>query len=183
MTRRLFPGHPSPLITEIPDQLLAVVYPERQIQCQFANRRVDVRDGRGLDPGTDPFAMIAINAIEAARHASGQDIIAYGYNFDVNLPLEGDEPAAFLRMRFLNQPQRLGEAFGGEVHRVGISASVQRGQSQANFEIAPLGDGTGLLAARVNYHYEPGQPPENIESLSTEVRDRYGEFLAALERL
>ena len=184
LARRLLPEHPSPLITEIPDQLLAVIYPERQLQCQFANRRVDVRDGRGVEPGIEPYGTVAINAVDSAKRASGKGIVAYGYNFDVHLPLPGDDPASFLKARFLSDPQKLGRAFDGDVRSVGVKASIQQADRQANFDIEPLADGgRGLIKARVNYHYEGGEPPLDAQALVTQVRERYEEFLAALGRL
>ncbi|MFQ5880089.1 MAG: hypothetical protein ACE5IZ_07960 [Dehalococcoidia bacterium] len=184
MARRLLPEHPSPLITEIPDQLLTVIYPQRQIQCQFANRRVDVRDRRGMDPATEPFSTVAINAVEAATTASGKPVVAYGYNFDVHLPLQGDDPAVFLKARFLTDPNKLGQAFGGDVKTVGIKASIHRSDSQANFDIEPLLDGqTGLIKAHVNYHYERRKPPAQATELVTQIQERYQEFLTALQRL
>ncbi len=183
LARRLLPGHPAPLITEIPDQVLAVIYPERQIQCQFANRRVEVRDGRGVDPGIDPFGTVAINAIEAAARASGKPIVAYGYNFDVNLSLGEDDPATFLRSRFLKDPHTLSQAFGGEVKAVGIKASIHRSDCEANFDVEPLDGKIGLVKAHVNYHYEGKSPPQQADMLVTQIRERYNEFLQALRQL
>jgi hypothetical protein len=183
LARRLLPGHPSPLITEIPDQLLAVVYPEKQIQCQFANRRVEVRDGRGVDPGADPFATIAIKAIEAASAASAKGTVAYGYNFDVHLPMTGSDPSTFLKDRFLTKPDQIANAFAGVVKLVGIKATIDRQGSLVNFDLEPAGDGIQAIKAHVNYHFEPGEPPVDAGVMESEMRDRYAEFLAALERL
>lgn len=183
LARRLLPGHPSPLITEIPDQLLAVIYPDKQIQCQFANRRVVVSDARGVDPGTEPFATIAIKASEAASTASGKGTVAYGYNFDVYLPLTGSDPSAFVKDRFLTKPGQIAAAFSGDIQMVGIKATIRRHDCVANFDIEPAGDGMQAIKAHVNYHFEPGEPPRDSGAMESEMRDRYQEFLAALERL
>lgn len=48
LARRLLPDYPTPLITEVPGQVLAVVFPDKRIQCQFANLQVRVTDTRGV---------------------------------------------------------------------------------------------------------------------------------------
>ena len=184
LARKLLHGHPSPLITEIPNQVLAVVYPDRQIQCQFANRRVDVRDSRGTTPGAEPFPQVVINAVNAAREASGAQIVAYGYNYELDMPLGEGDAGAFLRTRFFKQPGEIGEAFGGTVGAVGISASVALpGGWQANFDIGPIQERAGYAKAHVNYHYDSGEPPSEPGALVEEIEQKYREFRAALEQL
>lgn len=181
--RKLLPGHPSPLITEIPNQVLAVVYPDRQIQCQFANRRVDVSDTRGATPGADPFPLVAINAVAAAREASGAGIVAYGYNFELHMPLGDGDAGTFLRTRFFKNPTDIGDAFGGTVGPVGIAASVTLPDCAINFDIGPIPERAGYARAYVNYHYEPGTPPSDPGALTEEVDRKYEQFRAALEKL
>ena len=183
LARRLLPGHPSPLITEIPDQLLAVAYPERQIQCQFANRRLDVRDTRGVEPGAEPFSETAVRAIEAAAAAGASGIVAYGYNYELLLSLREGDPGTFLQTRFFTNPQKLGDAFGGKVGAVGISASVELDGCQANFDIGPQPEMPGYLKAHVNYHCQDRRPPQDGQLLAEEMRQKYEDFKAALERL
>lgn len=184
LARKLLQGHPSPLITEIPDQVLAVVYPDRQIQCQFANRRVDVRDNRGTTPGTEPFPQVAINAVNAAREASGAEIVAYGYNYELDMPLGEGDAGAFLRTTFLKRPSEIGDAFGGTVGAVGISASVTLpGGCRASFDIGSIPERPAYAKAHVNYHYERMEPPTDAGALAEEAEHRYGEFRAALEKL
>ena len=184
LARKLLHGHPSPLITEIPDQVLAVVYPDRQIQCQFANRRVDVRDSRGTTPGAEPFPQVVINAVNAAREASGTKIVAYGYNYWLDVPLGEGDAGAFLRTTFLKRPSEIGDAFGGTVGAVGISASVTLPSGcRANFDIGPIPERSAYAKAHVNYHYEEKEPPSDVEALAEEAERRYDEFRAALEKL
>lgn len=182
--RRLLHGHPSPLITEIPNQVLAVVYPDRQIQCEFANRRVKVTDSRGTEPGADPFAEVVINATNAASQASAAEIVAYGYNYELHIPVGEEDAGAFLRTRFLRQASGIGEAFGGTVGAVGISVSVKLADDcQANFDIGPIPERPSHAKAHVNYHYERKSPPLEPEGLSAQAREKYDEFRAALEKL
>jgi hypothetical protein len=184
LARKLLHGHPSPLITEIPNQVLAVVYPDRQIQCQFANRRVDVRDSRGTTPGAEPFPQVVINAVDAAREASGEKIVAYGYNYELDMPLGEGDAGAFLRTTFLKRPGEIGDAFGGTVAAVGISASVTLpGGCQATFGIGPIPERVGYAKAHVNYHYDSDKLPSDPVALAEEVERKYQEFRAALERL
>jgi hypothetical protein len=184
LARKLLHGHPSPLITEIPNQVLAVVYPDRQIQCQFANRRVDVRDSRGTTPGAEPFPQVVVNAVDAAREASGKEPVAYGYNYELDMPLGERDAGAVLRTTFFKRPSDIGDAFGGTVGAVGISASVTLPDGcQANFEIVPIPERAGYARAHVNYHYESGKPPSDPAALTQEVERKYDEFRVALDRL
>jgi len=182
--RRLLEGHPSPLITEIPNQVLAVVYPDRQIQCEFADRRVKVTDGRGTEPGAEPFAQVVINATQAAGRASAAQIVAYGYNYELHIPVGEEDAGAFLRTRFLSEAAKIGQAFGGTVGPVGISASVRLADDcQANFGIEPIPERPGYAKAHVNYHYEGKSPSLQSDELSAQAREKYQEFRAALGRL
>lgn len=184
LARKLLHGHPSPLITEIPNQLLAVVYPDRQIQCEFANRRVKVTDGRGTEPGAEPFAQVAFSATNAASQASAAEPVAYGYNYELHIPVGEQDAGAFLRARFLRQHNEIGEAFGGTLDAVLIGASVRLAHDrQANFDIEPIPERPGYAKAHVNYHYDKKSPPLGAEALTAEVRQKCDEFRAALERL
>lgn len=184
LARDLLPGHPAPLITEVPNQVLAVVYPDRQLKCQFANRRVDIADARGSEPGTDPFVQVAMNAIGAARQAGGAQIpvVAYGYNYDVQLTLRMDS-GDFLRSRFFSNPEALGSAFNGTVEAVGIKVSVKTADCQANFDIEPILGQAKSVKAHVNYHFEGKAPPQEAEALAEQVMEKYRHFRQALERL
>jgi hypothetical protein len=183
LARRLLPGHPAPLITEIPNQVLAVVYPDRQIQCEFANRRATVRDSRGGQPGAEPFGQVAINAVGAAREAGAPRIVAYGYNYELHMPLGNGDAGAFLRTRFFRQPDEIGQAFGGRGGPVGIGASVTLSDCEVKFDIAPIPERSGYAKAHVNYHYEGREPPPDAEALAEEAGRRCNEFRAALEKL
>jgi hypothetical protein len=183
LARKLLPGHPAPLITEIPNQVLSVVYPDRQIQCEFANRRARVRDSRGAQAGAEPFAQVAVNAVAAAREAGANSIVAYGYNYELHMPLGNGEAGTFLRTRFFRQPDEIGQAFGGRGGPVGISASVTVADCEVNFDIAPVPERTGYAKAHVNYHYEGKEPPLDVPSLAQEAERKYDEFRAALEKL
>jgi hypothetical protein len=183
LARKLLPGHPAPLITEIPNQVLAIVYPDRQIQCEFANRRARVRDDRGSQPGAEPFPQVAINAVEAAREAGARSIVAYGYNYELHMPLGSGDAGTFLRTRFFRQPDEIGQAFGGKGGPVGISAWVRLADCEVSFDIAPIPERSGYAKAHVNYHYESKEPPLDAAGLAAEAERRYDEFRAALEKL
>lgn len=182
LARKLLPEHPSPVITEIPNQLLVVVYPERKLQCQFANRRVEVRDNRGIDPGSDPFSSVVMKAVEAASEASSAPIVAYGYNYDVQLPI-GQDGGQFIRARFFQKPEDLSHAFEGQVGNVGIKAAIKLADGQANFAIEAVPDQPNLVRAHINYHYEERTRPPDATALTEEIQQKYDEFKAAMERL
>lgn len=185
LARRLLPDHPSPLITEIPSQLLAVVYQDRRIACQFANRRVQITDKRGQIPGEKPLTTVAVNAIEAASQSSGgrKEIVAYGYNYTVHLT----EPAAanFISARFFSDATKVSSAFKGELQGIGFEATINipQRQCQVNFALAPVPNTVNLIQTVINYHYEGQSPPHSAEELSQQVAAQYDEFLQVLRQL
>lgn len=183
LARRLLPEHPSPLITEIPNQLLAVVYPDRQIECQFANRRVQVTDKRRVDPGEHPFPLIASNAIDAAVQSSGRDIAAYGYNYVVHL--QENAPAQYIASRFFQNADVIAEAVGGQLTSIGFTAQAHVPQEGCllSINLGPVPNTQDLIQATVNYHYEGQSPADAALAIGDQVAALYKRFVDALHRL
>lgn len=185
LARRLLPEHPSPLITEIPSRLLSVVYPDRGIDCQFANRRVQVRDKRGGIPGENPFPVIALNAIEAASQSSGghEGIVAYGFNYTLHLR-EG-QAANYLSARFFSNATKISQAFAGELRQIGFVAaiSIPERRCLAKLTLMPVADAADLIEVVVNYHYEGQSPPLLSQGLTQQTATQYDEFLRVLREI
>ena len=198
---QLLPQHPRPFINWIPDQLLTIVYPERQIQCQFTPQAAQIMDHRGGQAlAEEPFPTVALNAIKAVIETSATQPRAYGLNFAVMLPQA--DPAAFLKTKFIHNPEALGESFGGSISGIGISATISAPPAVINFSLNPAAfitqviNVSGLPAppvppvapetfvqAAVNYHFEGGKPPETGRELADQIKNHYDTLIKSLEKL
>lgn len=185
LARRLLPDHPAPLITEIPGQLLAVVYPDRRIECQFTNRRVLVTDKRSVTPGENPFGLVTLNALEAVSRSSGGDqaIVAYGYNYVLRLKEAG--PTHYISTRFFSDTTKISHAFGGELQSIEFTAAVSIATAHclASVTLRPAPNAAEVIEATVNYHYDGQSPALSAEEISRQVATKYDEFAQALRQL
>lgn len=179
--RQLLPAYPNPLITEVPNQLIGVLYADQQIECQFANRRVEVRDRRGL-VGATPFCEIAVAATQKAVESGSQPIVSYGFNYTMLIPLEADSRAGQYVLKYLSEPERLGEAFGGKVTDVGINATVEA-DCEVNFDLGGVPDASNMLKAHGNYHFKDAEPPGEADKVRVALEAKYEDFCRALNAL
>lgn len=184
--RRLLPTLPNPLVTEIPNQLIGVVYPDQSIQCQFANRRVQVtHTSRTGLVGEAPFCEIAIAAVERARESGSQDIIAYGFNFDVLFrELRNYHSPGQYIARFLVDPNLLAGIFGGSVEDAGVKVTIGTTDCQVNFDLEGVPpEAPTELKAHVNYHFASPSPPSDASELCRLMEQKHGDFFRALAAL
>jgi len=184
--RRLLPTLPNPLVTEIPNQLIGVVYPDHSIQCQFANRRVVVtHTSRNGIVGEAPFCDVAVAAVERARESGSRDIVAYGFNFDVFTKLRDyDRPGQYIIARFLADPNLLAAIFAGSVEDAGVKVTVARADCQVNFDLeGQPPDAPTELKAHVNYHFADQSPPNDASELCQLMRQKHEDFFRALQAL
>lgn len=184
--RRLLPALPNPLVTEIPNQLIGVVYPDHAIQCQFANRRVDIRHSPRTEMvGEEPFSDVAVAAVERAKESGSQDVIAYGFNYDVQMQLRDyDSPGQYIVNRFIANPNLLTAIFGGHIEDGKINVSIAGGDCRVNFDLEGIPpDAPNLLKAHVNYHFADQAPPNDAGALRELMQQQYEEFFRALQAL
>lgn len=180
--RKLLPTLPNPLVTEVPNQLIAVVYPDLSLQCQFANRRVDVRQtGRG-PVGEPPFCEIGVAAVEKAKESGSQQIVAYGFNFDVLIPLKVHDTAGQYVATYLADKESVGAIFGGSIKDAGVKVSISA-ECEVNFDLEGLPDAPNVLKAHVNYHYPDKSPPTDPAELCRLMQQKQEEFFRALNAL
>lgn len=180
LARKLWPAHPAPLITEIPGQALTVIYPDRRLQCQFSNNRVEVKDERGVSPNTDPFALVATNAFKAVFESSGDKTVAHGFNFELHVPVEGQTPPDFMKARYFHNPQQqIADPLGAQLAGLGFIAAMERADCRIQLLVEPSKI-EGCLRVYANFHYE-GAPPSQDESLfGTAFEREYEAFKEAI---
>ena len=184
--RRLLPALPNPLVTEIPNQLIGVVYPDHAIQCQFSNRRVDVRHTpRSEVVGEEPFCDVALAAVERARESGSQDVVAYGFNYDVLMQLRDyDRPGQYIVSRFLANPSLLAATFGGNVVDGGVKVIIAGNDCQVNFDLESIPpDAPNLLRVHVNYHFADQSPPNGAAELCELMQEKHQDLFRALQAL
>lgn len=183
LARKVWPAHPAPLITEVPDQVLTVVYPDRQLQCQFANNRVEVKDSRGVAAGSDPFPLVAVNAFKALYASSGENITAHGLNFELHVPISGHTPPGFVQGEFfLNPQQRIADPFGAQLADLGFIAIMDRPDCRIQLLVEPS-KFEGSLRVHANFHFEGRPPPLEEGEFRISFEREYESFKEALSRL
>jgi hypothetical protein len=182
--RRLLPTLPNPLVTEIPNQLIGVVYPDHSIQCQFANRRVEVRHtSRSGLVGEAPFCDVAVAAVERARESGSRDTVAYGFNYDVLLG-NYDKPGQYITARFLADPNLLAAIFGGSIEDAAVKITVGTSDCRVNFDLEGVPpDAPTVLKAHINYHFADPSPPNDASELCQLMQQKHGDFFRALQAL
>jgi hypothetical protein len=182
--RKLLPTLPNPLVTEIPNQLIGIVYPDHSIQCQFADRRVVVaQTSRTGLPGEAPFCDVAIAAVAKAIESGNRDTVAYGFNFDVLL--KGyDKPGQYITARFLADPNLLAAIFGGTIEDAGVTIAVGTSDCRVTFDLEGVPrDAPNILKAHVNYHFADPSPPSDASKLCQLMQQKHGDFFRALQAL
>lgn len=178
----LLAGLPPPIITEIPNQLLALAFPDHQIECQFANRRLEVRDRRGQEVGRQLFCEIAVAALAKVKESGSQDVNAYGLNYDVVVPVTGHDRAGAYVSTYIGDLSRIEGAFGGSVTDVGIKATIE-GECEINLSLEALPDRPEMLKAHVNYHFASPNVPADAQSLQALIQRMYEALFRALRTL
>ena len=186
LAKKIYPNHPSPLITEIPKQLLSIIYPDKNIQCQFANKRLQISDKRGAVPGEDPFSMIAVGAIEAATYPEKKEkIIAYGYNYLVQLKQKN--PTDYIKDHFFsaNFTQIESKVFTGTIQNLGFNTiiSVPKINGIVTFTLTSQDQNSDIITSQINFHYSNGNPPTTLDDINHQVTSQYDDFLKALREL
>jgi hypothetical protein len=183
LVRKLWPAHPAPLITEVPGQVLTVIYPDKQLQCQFANNRVEVTDSRGLAAGADPFPLIAVNAFQALYTSSGDKTVAHGFNFELHVPVVGHTPPSFVHGRFfLNPQQNIADAFQAQLSELGFIAIMDRQGCRIQLLVEPS-KLQASLRVHANFHFEGASPPLKEDEFRDTFEREYESFKDALSRL
>lgn len=183
---KILPEHPAPLITKIPGQLLSIIYPDRNIHCQFANKRVQVSDKRGLTPGEHPFGLIASGAIKAAYYPAEKredKIVSYGYNYAINL--KQNEATSFISSRFFSNCDKIQNVFKGNLRSVGFETNIFISQKNclAKFVLNSQAGISDIIIATINFHYESQIPPDTAEEINQQATSQYDEFFQILEKL
>ena len=180
--RELLPTLPPPMITELPNQLLAIVFPDLQVDCQFANRRLHANDRQAGEVGRQLFCEIVVAAVSRAKEAGNQTINAFGLNYDVLVPMTTYERAGQYVEKYLAERSGIAAAFGGSVTNAGIKTTI-RSDCEVNFDLEALSDQPQILKAHVNYHFDGQEPPADAPGLHELIADKYQAFFRALAAL
>ena len=182
--REIGQGLPQPLLTDIPGEILLVVYRDSRIHCQFDRRRLTLQaqepEERLIE--TDTVPSMLHRAIAAMRHPRA--VQAFGLNYTVTGRLEGPVPVgAHLRDRFLADSNGTARALQGSLDgasvRLNYSYPAFRSTNTLSLE---QGNDQSTLLCTLNVHLEPSDVPEapKLQRLLSDGHSHLRETLARL---
>ena len=176
------PAIPSPRVLEIDDNTLVAIFDATQTIAEIADRRLRVTD---RSPTTTEGTSLP-DLVIALVNLFPFEMIAYGFNFDVIVELEGTEDSnLFFRDRFL--VKRLHSNLLAGLQTIGLETKLRLMSSvgtQYELKIVP---GTGpdnrpTALCSLNEHYEEPELP-NQDNLRQLLVDNYQTLLDMLQNL
>jgi len=175
--RKELVGGLSPVITEIPDNAIALMYPQLQIGCMIGNNRVQVNDGSQEPVGSRPISAV----VHAAHNIIGSKLIAFGFNYEVLAVFDQDDLPASFKARFLCNPEDLEARLGGTIHNVGLRLNYRRESVACQLVLEPVE--ISKLRAHLNVHFESVNQLPEANQLNASFQQEFDNFMQVLKAL
>lgn len=168
----------APVVTEIPNEMIALVYPQLQIACLLGDRRIRVNDGSQLSIGERPIAVIAV----AADKLVNFKVIAYGFNYNAVVSLKGVETSdVFLKDRFVKDPDGIEERIKGMIQAVSLRLLYSRDHTAYQLTVEP--EANDRIKVRLNAHFEKPDALPDAETLRAAFKREFEGFMTTLKAL
>ncbi len=178
LRRQIVPETP-PVVTEIPGEMIALVYPTMQVACILGDRRVRVNDGSQQTIGNRPLAAITL---ATAGLIDRQRLLAYGFNYDILLTLSGvDDSGRLLTENFLLEPSQLAHRLNAQLHATSLRLNYAR--QGTRYELALEPDQAGRIKAHLNVHFEGPECLPNADTLQASFQSEFDGLIATLRNL
>ncbi|MDK1080454.1 MAG: hypothetical protein QGD88_03155 [Anaerolineae bacterium] len=144
--RKMVPNH-EPSVQDIPDEVIACVYPDLGLlRCVWDKRRVRV-DSEEIHK----FEQVVNLAVGANRLVQrNSKVIAYGFNFSVQLSVPNNKPDKYLKQVLIKDPDQLERKLDGTLESVEVSIVIKRKEEKIKFEFSPSDE---TLQAKINFHF------------------------------
>lgn len=138
-----------PLIMDTPE-LIVAVYPAESIVVQIGDRRIRVTLTKlSTDLADKPLSQLAVKCSEMARKWK---LIAYGFNYDLEVHLEDADSRALMLELCISDFQRLEHILGGQLVSFTPRLQYKRDQVQYDLVIEPIDSQS--LTVHFNVHFE-----------------------------
>jgi hypothetical protein len=168
----------APVVTEIPNEMIALMYPQLQIACLLGDRRVRVNDGSQLPIEERPVAAIAV----AADKLVNSKVVAYGFNYSAVVSLKGVEtPGVFLKDRFLQDPDGIEERINGVINAVSLRLLYSQDHTAYQLTVEP--EANDRIKVHLNAHFEKPDALPDTETLQALFKREFETFLTTLKVL
>lgn len=161
--RELLPGEPAPILADVPDDMISVVYPGLQIAGTFGNRRISFDDMREREIGTSPLPALTL---AAAHLIQAPRVRAFGFNYDITASIENvDDVGVFFIDRLLKRPNQIEARVGGTLRGLSMRLNYEREGVRYTLRIEPLEVGAPTLVSHFNAHFAQNELPR-LKALS-----------------
>lgn len=144
-----------PVLTEIPDQMIALVYPEANVACVIGNRRIRVDFRKEGELGEDKVSHIAS---QARLVLAGLSMVAYGFNFDSVVTVVGPTSAEeHLKSVLVANSIELEAKLRGRLGATTIELGYLRDGKECTLRLQPISG--RQIRAHLNVHFATSELP------------------------
>lgn len=178
--RQLLPGEPPPVLTDVPNELISLVYPTLQTIGTFGNRRISFDDTaqreieRSLLPGL---------TLSAARLIRGPRVVAFGFNYIATAMVKNiDDVGMFFVDRLLKSRKRIETRLEGTLRGLSLRLNYEREGVRYTLRVEPMDIGVAVLRSRFNAHFAQSELP-SLKVLTKMFSLELERMVEALEKL
>lgn len=178
----------EPLLNDFPGALI-VTYQPANIQCIFANRRVQITDFNSTLPTESLIPKLTKKV--AALIKDGK-LVAYGFNFIFNLSSpDVEQPGLFLKKIFLPESKVIEQKLTGTIKEFSPTFKFPRKDVIYTFTLVPEeaastaqeGSKSSTIRAQCNVHYGKKKLPSAIKQLQEEFECQFDFLVDLSEKL
>lgn len=170
-------GAEKPLLAELPEGLIALLYQQAGIRCTIDARRVRIDDTGVMEIERRPLGYMVEIATQSRKLLAGSNIGAYGFNYRVAARIERvEDTGRYLRDMFLSERWQAAQAIGGTIESIGIQMQVTPVDGfEYNLNLHAADYDRGVLVIGMNVHHRANEIPPARE-MQDAMRERYLEL-------
>lgn len=145
----------KPVVSEIPDQMIALVYPGANAACLMGDRRIRANFSKEGELGEDKVSHIAS---QARQVLSGLSVVAYGFNFDSVVTIVGPMSAEEdLKSALIANPTALETKLGGRIGAATVQLAYVKDSKECTLRLEPISD--RQIRTHLNVHFAVSELP------------------------
>ena len=158
----------SPVVTEIPDQIIAFVYPQENAACIIGDRRIRANFSKEPQLGLEKVSYIIT---QARQVLSAFTMVAYGFNLDTVATTVGPVSSEQqLKSALVHNPQALEAKLRGQLGAVGVQLAYVRDQWEYTLRLQPISE--RQIRTALNVHF----PVSELPTLELLIQSAVSEF-------
>jgi len=169
----------KPMVMDTPEMIVAV-YPPHPLIIQIGDRRIRVTFPReSEDIGAVPLWEIAIKCHQLVPQSQ---LVAYGFNYDVEVELAGGNAHKVMLDLFVSNPKMIENALKGHLVSSIPRIKFRRGQTIYDLVLEPVDE--QHLKVHLNAHFQfEGITLPSEDRLEESFRHEFGYLTSMLPRL